>query len=243
MTIKKPIPRICAFDERDPDKQSLYPFPYPDGERCIAVTNGEYLHLYETSSGTTGVSLTGFAPHIEDALRSLYHALYAEPDPKRLRDAKPAHVFDIILFDRDGTGSGANTRKLLDEWSFDPDWPAAPSAVCAQILAHLPYDLFLKGSDAVDLWQRRASLKRALVNIGMANPYSDPAPVLRFMTIAPASWDWPLMGCAAQDRKHFWRQVENCFKRGYKGCLVIDVWQPWAARGDAFQLITEEDVL
>lgn len=244
MSLKKPIPRILRFDERDPEKVSLYPFPYPNGERCIVVTNGTTVDVYETSSGQTGVRLNGFAPHIEQDICRLHEVLCRDANP-RLRDdePRPTHAYDIILFDKDNGGRGNNTANALDEWSFDPDWPVAPSVTCAQILTWMPLQRFLMGSDEQDLWQRRASLKRGLVAIGMANPYANPCPNLRFMVIAPDSWDWPLQGCAGRDRKMFWRQVENCFEDGYKGCMVLDVWQAWSVRGDAFQLITEEDVI
>lgn len=244
MSLKKPVPRILRFDERDPDKVSLYPFPYPNGERCIAITNGDTIHIYETSSGHTGSLLDGFAPHIEDDLKALHERICRDQYTKlRAEDPLPSHAYDIILFDKENGGQSTHTSKALDEWSFDPDWPVSPAVCCAQILTWMPTTSFTKGSDDQDIWQRRSTLKRALVNMGMANPYAHPAPNLRFMVIAPEHWDWPLRGCAAGDRKRFWRQVENCFKRGYRGCMVIDVWQSWSVNSDAFQLITEEDVI
>lgn len=244
MSIKKPVPRILRFDERDPDKQSLYPFPYPNGERCIAIVDGSKLTIFETSSGATGSTLNGFAPHIEDDLKELHQRLCLDAYPKlKAHDPLPSLTFDLILFDKQNGGHSTLTSKALDEWAFDPDWPVAPSVCCAQILTWMPTSNFLKGSDDQDLWQRRAGLKRALISMGMANPYANPTPNLRFMVIAPDHWDWPLQGCAGRDRRRFWKQVENCFKRGYRGCMVIDVWQSWSASGDAFQLITEEDVI
>lgn len=250
-TLRKPIPRFCSFIEKNVDTETtpLYPFPCPSGERAIAVTNGEYVSMYETSSGFTGSSLNGFVPHIEDALKELYEAIYSEPDPQFTkngkRDTSPTHVFDIMLFDRDDGKSGRSdkTNKLLDEWSFDPDWPAPETAVCALILSHLPYDMFVKGTDIYDLWQRRAQLKRGLLKIGMNNPYSNPCPILRFTAIAPISWDNPTHATAPMTAKAFWKQVDNCLQGNFAGCMVIDVFQPWSAKGNAFQLITEEDVL
>lgn len=242
--MKKPIPRIVQFDDRDPDKSSLYPFPYPNGERCIVITNGTTLQVYETSSGSTGALLTGFAPHIEADIKELHDRICRDVYPKlKVEDHLPSHAYDIILFDKDNGGTSTHTSKALDEWSFDPEWPVSPSVTCAQIMTWMPTTSFMRGSDDQDLWQRRATLKRALVNMGMANPYTIPGHNLRFMVIAPDHWDWPLQGCAGSDRKRFWRQVENCFKRGYRGCIVIDVWQAWSVNGDAFQLITEEDVI
>lgn len=247
MSLNKPIPRIVQFDERDPDKVNLYPFPYPDGVRCIAITDGNSIKIYDASSGYATVSITGFVPAVEQALMDLYMAIYSEPAPGYTHAGKllvnPQHVFDIILFDKDNGGAGSTTNKLLDDWCFDPEWPAPANAVCALVITHMPYTSFTQGRDTVDLWDRRASLKRGLVKIGMANPYANPSPLLRFMTIAPDHWDWPLQGCAGRPMSYFWRQVQNCFDRGYKGCLVLDVWQPWAVKSDAFQLITEEDVI
>lgn len=242
--MKKPIPRILRFDERDPEKVSLYPFPYPNGERCIVITDGTTLQMYETSSGVTGAQLTGFAPHIEADIKAMHERLCRDMYPRlKPEDPLPSHAYDIILFDKENGGLSSHTSKALDEWSFDPEWPVSPSVCCAQILTWMPLAHFMRGSDDRDLWMRRAELKRALVSIGMANPYANPCPNLRFMVIAPDHWDWPLQGCAGRNRKMFWRQVQNCFDRGYKGCMVIDVWQAWSVKGDAFQLITEEDVI
>lgn len=247
MKINKPIPRICAFDGRNPDNHSLYPFPWPAGERVIAVTNGTDLYMYDTSYGRTGADMCGFAPGVEDALKELYFSLYSEPNPRFTRNGVqvnfPHHAFDIVLYDKDNGGSADRMRSLLDEWSFDPDWPAPREAVAAIILCHMPLDHFLRGADTIDIWQRRADLKRALIRIGAANPYSTPSPILRFPVIAPHSWDWPLQGCAGSSSTRFWVQVQNCFDAGFGGCLVVDVFQPWSVRGDAFQLITSEDAI
>lgn len=247
MTIRKPIPPIKRFDERDPNKVPLYPFPWPNGLRCIAITNGKTVNLYECASGKTDTLLDGFAPHIEEALCQLYSSLYSEPDRRYTRNGVqvtfPMHAFDLMLFDRGNGGHADNTNQHLDEWLIDPDWPVSPKVTCALVITHMPAELFMRGSDVVDLWQRRADLHRALGRLGMTNPYATPAPVLQHMTIAPLNWDRPMLGNAGNDSTRFWNQVNNCFSHGYAGCMVIDVWQPWAVNGDAFQLITEEDVI
>lgn len=247
--MKSPVPRFVSFDNRSPDKTPLYPFPLPVGERAVAVTDGTIIKLYSAATGVTSSSLNGFVPHIEEALRDLYSALYSVPDKRWTRDGEqvvfPLHAFDLILHDRAHGSNGEVTKKALAEWSFDDEWPAPPAGTCATILSHLDAEAFQRGSDKVDLWQRRAELKRALVKIGMANPYSNPMPVLRYNPIAPDFWDkaYALEGCAGRDSVMFWRQVDNCFMNGFKGCLVIDVWQPWSVKGNAFQLITEEDLI
>lgn len=246
--MKKPVPRFVRFDNRSPDKVPLYPFPLPQGVRAVATTNGTSVDIYDATSGSTGSSLKGFVPHIEQAIVDLYHALYSEPDPRYTQNGEqvvfPMHAFDIIIHDRDNGGSGDTTNRLLSEWAFDDEWPAPPEAVCAVILAHMPAENLSRGSDTVDLWQRRAHLKRGLIRIGMCNPYSNPRPILRYNPIAPDSWDSAFTeGCAGRNRDMFWRQVDNCFVNGYVGCLVIDVWQPWSVKGDAFQLINEEDLI
>lgn len=244
--MKKPVPRFYRFDGRSPDKVVLYPFPLPKGVRAIGVTNGTSVDIYDATTGNTTSKLNGFAPHIESALVELYLAMYSEPDKRYTLNGRqvvfPYHVFDMIIHDRDGSGAGVITDKLLAEWSFDDEWPAPPEAVCALILANLPRTEFERGADTVDLWQRRAHLKRGLAKIGILNMYANPRPVLRHTTIAPESWEGVFKeGCAGRGSPEFWQQVDNCFEHGYTGCLVMDVWQPWGVRNDAFQLIDDED--
>jgi hypothetical protein len=244
--MKVSVPRFISFDQRDPDNVPLYPFPLPEGERVVALTNGTTIDMYSVSGNVTSTRINGFVPHIEAALLELYSALYSENDPRYTVNGEqvvfPLHAFDMMLHDRGDDGRGKKTIGLLSGWFFDDEWPAPPEAVCAVVLAHLPGDLFRKGSDTVDIWQRRAHLKRALVKIGMANPYANPRPILRYNPIAPEDWDlFQKEGCAGRNKKFFWQQVDNCFKKGYQACLIIDVWQPWSSKSNAFQLITEED--
>lgn len=245
MKLSKPVPRIRPFDRRDPDKVTLYPFPWPDGQRVVVVTNGTEVHVYDVAGDATGTSLNGFSLALEDEFRKLYSSLYSEPNPRFTRNGVqvnfPWHAFDAMLYDKDNGGRADKLRSLMSDWCFDPGWPAPAEDVAAMIIAHMPYDHFLRGADTVDMWQRRADLKRALIRMGAANPYSVPSPILRFPVIAPYSWDWPLQGCAGSSRVRFWVQVQNCFDAGFGGCLVVDVWQPWSVRGDAFQLITDEE--
>lgn len=244
--MKKSVPTFLRFDQRDPDKVPLYPFPLPAGERVVALTDGTFVDIYVVHHNVTSSKINGFVPHIEGAVKELYSALYSEPNPRFTVDGEqvvfPVHAFDMMMHDRVDDGRGDKTNNLLSQWTFDDEWPAPAEDICATVLSHLPCDLFMKGSDTIDIWQRRAHLKRGLVKIGMANPYANPRPVLRYHPIAPEDWDlFQQEGCAGRDRVRFWQQVDSCFKKGYAACLIVDVWQPWSAKGNAFQLITEED--
>lgn len=245
--MKKQIPRILPFDNRDPDKHVLYPMPMPAGVRVIATVHGRSVDIFTAGSTQTTSSIRGFAPHIENALADLCEAMLSEPLPGVTENGKLKYAsgvaFDMILHDRGEDGSADKTNAALDEWAFDDEWPVDPAATCALVLATMPVSSLNRGHDDVDLWLRRSHLMRGCMRIGMANPYANPHPILRPATLAPESWASPNMGCAGRPGRIFWQQVDNCFKRGYVGCLVVDVMQPWSVRGDHYQLITEEDFI
>lgn len=245
--MRKPIPRVLAFDNRNPEKVALYPMPMPDGMRVIAVSTEAGVKMYSTNAVSTNGDISGFAPSIEDVVSELHAAMLEEPSPGITQDGflryKPGMVFDMILHDRHGHGAGAKVQEAFDAWCFDEDWPVSSEDVCAFVLTAMPIEAFNKGRDVYDLWLRRAHVMRGCMRIGMANPYTNPHPTIRPMTVAPNDWAAPAYGCAGQGGLRFWKQVENCFQHGYAGCLIIDVMQPWDVRGNAFQLIKEEDYL
>jgi hypothetical protein len=245
--MRKPIPRVLAFDNRNPDKVVLYPMPMPEGMRVIAVSTASGVKIYSTNAVSTNGEITGFAPSIERVVAELHQAMLSEPSPGMTQDGflkyKPGMVFDMILHDRTGHGSATKTIAAFDSWCFDEEWPVPSADVCAFVMAALPIEAFEKGRDVYDLWQRRAHVMRGCMRLGMANPYAHPHPAIRPMTMAPDNWASPAFGCAGRGGKMFWNQVENCFKNGYVGCLVIDVMQPWDVRGNAFQVIKEEDFI
>lgn len=251
--MSKPVPRIYPFDNRCPDKVALYPMPLPDGVRCIAtVTRKEGathndVSIVTVTGGNTANNITGFAPHIESTLDELYGVMMSEPMPGVTVNGQqkyfPGVVFDLILHDRHGNGSGALTQAALGEWVLDDEWPVDSNVVCALALATLPLTSFVRGLDDCDLWLRRSHLMRGCIRLGMANPHANPHPTIRPATLAPENWASPAYGRAATCGIVFWTQVENCFKHGYAGCLVMDVMQPWSVRGNHYQLITEEDFI
>lgn len=245
--MRKKIPRVLRFDNRDPDKNVLYPMPMPSGMRVIAVATESGVRIYSTNAAGTNGDITGFAPSIERVTHNLYHSMLDEPCPGITQNGfvkyKPGIVFDMILHDRNAGGSSAAVESAFDDWCIDPEWPISSSDVCALVLAAMPLDNFNNGRDVYDLWQRRAHVMRGCMRLGMANPYANPHPMIRPATLAPTDWAAPAFGVAGNSGPRFWKQVENCFKNGYVGCLVVDVMQPWDVSGNAFQLITEEDFI
>lgn len=245
--MKKPIARILPFDNRHPDKDLLYPFPLPQGIRAIVTTDGTTTKVFCTTACQVDSNITGFAPHIEEAIAKLYEAMLSEPLPGITVNGTqmyfPGMVFDIIMHDREGSGSAKNTNIAYADWAIE-DWPVSAKQTCAVILSCVPKAAFDKGTDTIDLWMRRSHVSRGLTRMGFANPYAEPRPILRPLTVAPDDWKFPMFGCAARTAKHgFWKQVDNCFQRDFKGCLIVDVVQPWSVSGNAFQLITEDDLI
>jgi len=251
--MRKPVPRFLPFDNRDPDKTALYPMPLPDGIRCVAVVSRKAgaehndVAVWAVGDSSTTHCITGFAPHIETAVDELYGVMMSEPLPGVTVNGQqkyfPGVVFDLILHDRHGEGSGTRTRAALEDWELDDEWPVSSDIVCALALATLPLTAFNNGLDDCDLWMRRSHLMRGCTRIGMANPHANPHPTIRPATLAPESWSSPAYGRAGTNGVTFWTQVDNCFKKGYAGCLVVDVMQPWSVRGNHYQIITEEDFI
>lgn len=243
--MRRPVPRIFKFDDRDPGKHVLYPMPLPHGPRVIAVTDGLSTNVLLTDGTQTTTSLNGFVPHIETAITALYNVMLSEPQPgiteSGLLKYRPGMVYDLVLHDRRGCGDAKLTEAALDEWLFDESLTADEEAVCALVLAAVPVEAYKRGKDDCDLWLRRSHVKRGCQRLGMNNTGINPYPVLRALAIAPPSWSTPDSGCAGQSGEAFWRQVDNCFKHDYLGCLIVDVMQPWNVKGNHFQLIREED--
>lgn len=243
--MRRPVPQIIEFDNRDPDRHQLYPMLMPHGPRVIAVTTGLKTELWLTDGKKTLTSLTGFVPQIEKAVSDLYHAMLSEPLPGITENGqlkyRPGIVYDLILHDRTGGGEADVTEAALAEFLFDETAAADDDTVCALVLATLPKSSFEAGKDDADLWLRRSHLRRGCRRLGAENPYANPHPIIRCVTIAPGDWAFPELGCGGETAGRFWVQVDNCFKHGYKGCLVMDVLQPWNVRGNHFQFIREED--
>lgn len=241
------IPRVLRFDNRNPDSTPLYPMPLPAGMRVVGVVNGNDVKMYSTNGVNTNGDITGFAPTIESTLRQLHEAMLSEPLPGITENGKlkyrPGMAFDLILHDRHGNGAADKVLAAFDDWCVDEEWPVKHEDVCALVLAAMPLQAFMDGRDTCDIWMRRSHVMRGCMRLGMANIYANPHPTIRPATMAPDSWASPAYGCAGRSGKMFWQQVENCFKHGYVGCLIVDVMQPWDYRGNAFQLITEEDYI
>lgn len=243
--MRRPVPKIIDFDNRDPARHQLYPMPLPHGPRVIAITDGLITNMLLTDGAHTQTSLNGFVPHIEKAVTDLYHAMLSEPLPGITLNGqlkyRPGIVYDLFLHDRMNGGAADVTEAALAEFLFDEQQSAGEQDVCALVLATMPLASFLRGKDDADLWLRRSHLKRGCRRLGAENPYSNPHPVIRGVTIAPGDWALPEFGCAGESGGRFWQQVDNCFKHGYSGCLIMDVLQPWNVKGNQFQLIREED--
>lgn len=244
MKMKLDLAKIVPFDNRSPDKNQLYPFPFPDGIRAVIITNG--------STGKTemyhedGSLLTDFVPHIIDTATKLYDAMMSEPQTgiTVLGQQKyfPGIAFDVILHDRAGRGSAEKTLAAYDDYLFE-GYPVSSKDTAAVVLATVPIAAFNRGKDDVDIWLRRAHLKRGLTSIGMGNIYANPHPIMYPLAIAPLDWARPEMGVAGSTARPFWKQVDNCMVDGYKGCLVVDVYQPYGSNNGAFQLINEDNYL
>lgn len=253
--MKKHLMPVGRFDITRIGKQVLYIFPYPYGMRCVArishdpVSEESEVQLYDTRQ-TPWSNISDFAPDVTDALSRLYPALFDEPDRRFTRNGRqvvfPSLIVDLVLHDRtDGKtrdeGAATALKAALADYD-DIGAPARSGVLCALLLCVMLEDEYNRGSTSADIWQQRAWLKRGLLRMGLRNPYAHPRPVVRELAQSPRSWHWESDGIASDRPDDNWRMIECAFQRSFRGALVVDVWQPWAVGGDAFRLISAEDM-
>lgn len=253
--MKKHLMPIKRFDQARIGKQVLYIFPLPYGPRCIVRVEHDpieeetavAIHNTEDSSWP---NIADFVPELSEMFGQLYHYIFNEPNPRYTTKGRqtvfPAIIFDVILHDRtSGYGADDGTAEHLGKMMDDFDVLGAPApkgTVSALIMCFMLEDEYSRGATKSDIWQQRAWLRRALVRAGLCNPYAHPRPLIRELAQAPRQWHWEGNGIASDLPDINWAMIESSFTRSYRGALVVDVWQPWAVNGTAYQLIQEEDV-
>lgn len=244
----KPLAPFVKFDQSLIGKMPIYIFPLPNGPRCYATCDGisVTMHLQMLPKDA---DIQGFLPDIEAALLELYTAMFNEPNPKYTTNGKqttfPELTFDMILYDANTDEKNDGSSKVLakhlnDFWDLGA--PAPTGSVTALILCPILTSELESGGTRTDIWWQRAWLCRGLARIGMINPYAKPKPILRHLTIAPRNWDSPTGGVGTNQPDMSWAMIYNCFNRAFKGALIVDVWQGYKVRGDAFRVLLEEDV-
>lgn len=244
----KPHAPFVKFNQFLIGKAPIYIFPLPKGPRCLATCDGIDVTITMPSLPKDH-DLTGFLPDMEDAIMRLYTAMFDEPNPKYTSNGKqtvfPELVFDMILHDAKTDamqdGSSKKLAKSMNDF-WDLGAPAPKGSVSALILCPLLASELEAGGTRTDIWWQRAWLCRGLARIGMINPHTNPKPLLRHLTIAPRNWETPQNGIGTDLPKEAWSMIYNCFGRGFKGALIVDVWQGYKVRGDAFRVLLEEDV-
>lgn len=232
------LPKLCEFDYRDPATNPLYPFPLPNGIRALISVNTETRAA--TVVTESGDDLTGWCSELEEAAVTV-----AAKTLEESMGASPELCLDSVIYDRGhggGGGGGEYVKRSVADF-LDDDWPALRGMVAALVLASVPADAASIGADTVSLWSRRMMLQRGLIRAGAGNPYRNPQPIIRHTTLAPETWDQPSFGCAARSGERLDRQIRNCFRHGYAGCLVMDVNRPWNVSDNIYQLITEDNYL
>lgn len=240
------LPKIRPFDQHIIGKETIYIFPRPHGIRALVKTNGTDLSVFTD----TGEDITGFVPEVEAALNTLYSAMLSEPNSKfttnGVQTKFPDVVFDVIIHDRvtDHMDEGKADNVMA---AFEEDWdclgaPAESGVAKATILSHMFYEEYLNGRCTSDIWMQRAHHKRAIIASGLGIPSWLPSPVLSWLVIAPRTVGHVESGVAAHGAAEAWGMIYNVFKYKYAGVLIIDVWQGWNIRGNAFTYLNEEDV-
>lgn len=253
--MKKTLMPMTRFDQSRIGKQVLYIFPWPHGLRCLARIEYDPIEEWPvvTLANTDSKSwpdIADFCPDVTEAIAALYRPLFDEPDPKITRNGRqvvfPTLIIDLILHDRttgdDRKDGSADVLNAHMEDYVIIGAPAPTGTLCALILCVMTEDEHARGSTRQDIWSQRSWLTRGLYRAGLRNPYSHPRPILRQMTQSPRQWEWESNGIASDLPDVNWQMIDNAFNRSYRGVLVVDVWQPWAVNGNAFKVMTEEDV-
>lgn len=247
--MNSPIPQFQPFNQLLIGKSPIYIFPLPHGPRVIVACDGDSVVMFKDGDATRRTEITGFAPYLEAKFAELYTAMMSEPNPAYTLNGKqvkfPTLVFDVILTDaaegEANDGSDDDVRKHLSDYD-EIGAPAPDGSITALVLCVMFDDEFAKGKTAHDIWWQRAWLTRGLRSINMGNPHMYPRPAIKPLTQSPRNWRYEYSGIASDLPDVCWDMIYNCFAREFDGALIVDVWQPWKARGDAFRVLREGDV-
>lgn len=244
--MKIQLPRIRPFDQRTIGKEVIFIFPRPHGIRAVFKTNGTDTTVHTEN----GEDITGFAPDVEEAMARLYLTMMSEPNPKYttngVQTSFPFIVYDVILHDRvtDFKDLGKADNVVA---AFEDDWeclgaPVENGIAKATILSHVLYTEYQQGRCSSDIWMQRAHQRRAIIAAGFGIPSHLPSPILSWMVLAPRTVGRIESGVAALEPGEVWTMIYNTFEYSYAGAMIIDVWQGWNVRGNAFTYLNEEDI-
>lgn len=241
--------KLRTFNQADVGTKPLYIFPLPHGQRALIKTNGTSISVSAIDPEDVG-DLTGYAPDLEERFKALYLDMMSEPDQNVTQDGVqikfPALYFDVILSDVsktiewDGAAEMLSPDRLSDFFDFSDTAPAG--SVRATVLSVVPESAYAAGKDRYDLWWRRSWLMRGLSRIGMANRYAFPRCQIRALTQTPPDWAAEHTAVCQDDPRRTWDVLYNSWANGHRAALIVDVWQPWAVSGDAFRVLTEDEV-
>lgn len=253
------VPKIRPFDNRDPHKQEVRPFPLPDGIRVVYTISddGVTCHVVNAMSGERGRKpsddLSSFAPHIEEMLLATWESLKDERistgfTGKEGIDYSAGYVVDGYLTDQlHNKSSQVETRNRLLMWLEDEFEIATPDTTKLVVIGMTSMPCAMKGRDTKDIFFRRSNFAKALLANAVLNSVVDPGR-LRFkvslIQIAPRNWEKPLIDtCAGQVDAYLDDQIDSCYERGFKGCLTIDIFAGWHTSANNYQIIPSEYTL